>query len=216
MEFPITELLDYESSVAWVTQHFHPQGFQCPKCGAPSSRPASFGKQSAANWWCIAAMGVIRPITCYRNDFPANAPHAHASGFADARHLQRREFAGIGCRTGFGLRHRTDFTPCGASHAERAQPTRRYPISVLKPTKCFGMRGKKGEEHLDPDDPPRCRATNSADTGPMRMIDRQCLNGWRKVGKCGCGSFITRIRKRWRRMFTISLWPTRIARPTNG
>ena len=34
MEFPIIELLDYESSVAWITQHFHPAGFKCPECGA--------------------------------------------------------------------------------------------------------------------------------------------------------------------------------------
>lgn len=44
MEFPITELLDYESSVAWVTQHFHPRGFQCPKCGAPPTQARFFRK----------------------------------------------------------------------------------------------------------------------------------------------------------------------------
>jgi transposase-like protein len=34
MEFPITDLLDYQSSVAWIMQHFHPGGFKCPGCGA--------------------------------------------------------------------------------------------------------------------------------------------------------------------------------------
>lgn len=32
MEFPITDLLDYEYSAKWILQHFHPPGLQCPKC----------------------------------------------------------------------------------------------------------------------------------------------------------------------------------------
>jgi len=32
MEFPITELLDYENSVEWILEHFHPKGLKCPKC----------------------------------------------------------------------------------------------------------------------------------------------------------------------------------------
>jgi transposase-like protein len=33
MEFPITELLDYENSVTWIENHFHPNGLKCPRCG---------------------------------------------------------------------------------------------------------------------------------------------------------------------------------------
>lgn len=32
MEFPITELLDYENSVEWLLAHFHPKGLKCPEC----------------------------------------------------------------------------------------------------------------------------------------------------------------------------------------
>jgi len=32
MEFPITKLLDYESSVTWILDHFHPEGLRCPDC----------------------------------------------------------------------------------------------------------------------------------------------------------------------------------------
>lgn len=32
MEFPITELLDQESSLAWLTRHFHGNGLHCPQC----------------------------------------------------------------------------------------------------------------------------------------------------------------------------------------
>ena len=32
MEFPITELLNYENSVEWILKYFHPKGLKCPKC----------------------------------------------------------------------------------------------------------------------------------------------------------------------------------------
>ena len=34
MDFPILTLLDTEASVAWLEQHFHPDGFGCPHCQA--------------------------------------------------------------------------------------------------------------------------------------------------------------------------------------
>ena len=42
MEFPITELLDYESSVDWMLKHFHPKGFQCPVCQKPVKHSRQF------------------------------------------------------------------------------------------------------------------------------------------------------------------------------
>src|SRR6266700_3534239 len=35
----------------------------------------------------------------------------------------------------------------------------------LKPTNCFRTRGKKGEKHADPDDPPRRRANKQRGHG---------------------------------------------------
>jgi transposase-like protein len=42
MEFPITELLDHERSVAWIVQHFHRDGLKCPKCGASVAEARAF------------------------------------------------------------------------------------------------------------------------------------------------------------------------------
>ncbi len=42
MDFPISELLDHENSLAWLTRHFHPSGFGCPQCGAPSDAARPF------------------------------------------------------------------------------------------------------------------------------------------------------------------------------
>ncbi len=42
MEFSITDLLDYDSSVAWIVQHFHPTGFNCPECGTSREQARIF------------------------------------------------------------------------------------------------------------------------------------------------------------------------------
>ncbi len=42
MIFPITDLLSHEQSVAWIEQHFHPQGFHCPSCGAAREQARPF------------------------------------------------------------------------------------------------------------------------------------------------------------------------------
>src|SRR6185436_4316075 len=42
MIFPITELLDEQESLVWVEKHFHPQGLQCPGCGASKQEAREF------------------------------------------------------------------------------------------------------------------------------------------------------------------------------
>jgi len=42
MIFPIAELLSHEQSMAWIEEHFHPQGLRCPNCGAPRAQARSF------------------------------------------------------------------------------------------------------------------------------------------------------------------------------
>ena len=38
IDFPITELLDDATCLAWLEQHIHPNGFVCPHCGSPERR----------------------------------------------------------------------------------------------------------------------------------------------------------------------------------
>jgi len=42
MEFPITELLNYESSVEWIIEYFHHDRFKCPNCQAPVEQARPF------------------------------------------------------------------------------------------------------------------------------------------------------------------------------
>jgi transposase-like protein len=42
IEFPITDLLDGQSSYEWLLAHFHPEGLACPHCGAAWSEAREF------------------------------------------------------------------------------------------------------------------------------------------------------------------------------
>jgi transposase-like protein len=42
MEFPITDLLDLENCTQWLIDHFHPNGFVCPHCGASVAEAREF------------------------------------------------------------------------------------------------------------------------------------------------------------------------------
>jgi transposase-like protein len=42
MEFPITDLLDYDSSVNWIIQYFHAGELKCPRCQQPATHTRKF------------------------------------------------------------------------------------------------------------------------------------------------------------------------------
>lgn len=42
MEFPITDLLDYKSSLAWIIQHFPAGQLKCPRCQQPVTQARVF------------------------------------------------------------------------------------------------------------------------------------------------------------------------------
>jgi len=42
MEFPITELLDYDRSVAWIKEYFYADDFKCPSCEASIDQAREF------------------------------------------------------------------------------------------------------------------------------------------------------------------------------
>ena len=42
MDFPIIDLLDDETCIAWLMEYFHPDGPRCPHCGAPHTESRFF------------------------------------------------------------------------------------------------------------------------------------------------------------------------------
>jgi transposase-like protein len=57
MEFPITELLDYERSVTWIVQHFHAGQLKCPRCHQPTTQARVFRRTQRSDlttYRCLA------------------------------------------------------------------------------------------------------------------------------------------------------------------
>ena len=58
MEFPITDLLDYDSSIEWVLKHFHPKGLRCSHCKGSIEEARKFRRTRASDlivyrcWHC--------------------------------------------------------------------------------------------------------------------------------------------------------------------
>jgi len=65
MEFPITELLDYESSVAWIIEHFHPGGLRCPRCGKPKEQARAFRRTKRSQLVVYRCQGCHRTYNLY-------------------------------------------------------------------------------------------------------------------------------------------------------
>ena len=42
MDFPIVELIDDELGTIWLLKHFHPNGLNCPHCGASMAEAREF------------------------------------------------------------------------------------------------------------------------------------------------------------------------------
>jgi hypothetical protein len=50
LDFPTLTLLDTEASIAWIEQHFHPNGFGCPHCQADLAEARLFRLGAVLQW----------------------------------------------------------------------------------------------------------------------------------------------------------------------
>ncbi len=61
MEFPLLDVLDDEQSIAWLEQHFHPNGLACPHCRAGRDTARFFRMHSGRGlpvWRCHPCQGL--------------------------------------------------------------------------------------------------------------------------------------------------------------
>lgn len=75
MEFPITELLDYERSVAWIKEYFHEDDFKCPSCGAAVEQAREFRQTKSSQ------------LTVYRCRVCGTAYNLYTGTVFQQRHL---------------------------------------------------------------------------------------------------------------------------------
>ncbi len=65
MEFPITDLLNREESVSWLTKHLHPEGFHCPRCHRPVSEARVFRETKRSQLTVWRCTGCQRTYNLY-------------------------------------------------------------------------------------------------------------------------------------------------------
>jgi transposase-like protein len=60
MIFPISDLMSQAESIAWLEQHFHPEGLCCSQCGAAREQARRFRttKRGLVDWRCGACQTV--------------------------------------------------------------------------------------------------------------------------------------------------------------
>lgn len=65
VEFPITNLLDHDRSVRWIIQHFHPEGFGCPRCSAAVEDARSFRQAKRSQLTVYRCLQCDTPYNLY-------------------------------------------------------------------------------------------------------------------------------------------------------
>ena len=144
MEFPIIELLDHERSVQWIIDHFHPDGFGCPHCGASVEEARPFRQTKRSR------------LTVYRCRRCGTAYNLYTGTIFQQRHLTPRQVVlllrgfckgepstvlaaelGLDYKTVLELRHEVQ------EHAEWAQPETPLPDAETETDEMFQNAGEK-------------------------------------------------------------------------
>jgi transposase-like protein len=65
MIFPITDLLDIQESIEWMTRYFHPNGLRCPGCKATTTQARLFRtrKRGLSDYRCQLCQRVYNLYT---------------------------------------------------------------------------------------------------------------------------------------------------------
>jgi transposase len=166
MDFPILTLLDTDASVAWIEQHFHPDGFGCPHCQAPLTDTRRFRTNRGSGlpvYRCRVCQGVY---TLYSRTLfegchllPAQVVLLLRGVFQGQSSAQIARELELTEKTVLKWRHRLQ------SQAKRIQPTTPLLDRATESDEMFQNAGEKGSEHFDLTDPPRQRANKRRGRG---------------------------------------------------
>ena len=175
MIFPIKELLDEKQCESWIETHFHPKGFACPHCGA---------SQTEARYFRTSKRG-LTDFRCRKCDKVYNL--FSSTIFAGTRLkpsevvlLLRGIYKGVPSATlaeELSLSRQTihDWRHKIQKQAYFILETNELEDEETETDEMFQNAGEKSTPHLDPLDPPRCRANKKKGMGHMKTIDPQSL-----------------------------------------
>jgi hypothetical protein len=144
MEFPITDLLDHDSSVEWIIQHFHPSGFNCPKCHQPPEQARNFRQTRKSQ---LVVYRCLQCDTVYNLYSGTIFQQTHFSpmqivlmlrGFCKGETTQELAAElGLNYKTVLELRHAVQ------ANAEKAQPQTPLPDEHSETDEMFQNAGEK-------------------------------------------------------------------------
>ena len=144
MEFPITELLDYDSSVEWLLKHFHPQGLQCPRCQKPVNQAREFRRTEKSSLLVHRCTACGRAYNLYTGTVFARCPWTPMQVVLLMRGICKgettRELAAelrLTYKTVLTMRHKVQ------ANAEQGQPKTPLPDSHSETDEMFQNAGEK-------------------------------------------------------------------------
>ena len=189
MDFPILSLIDEEQAEAWLLNHFHPQGLHCPHCDTSVEEAREFRKTETSClqvYRCRVRDGVYNlysgTVFAQRQFRPSQVVlllQGFCKGFSTAQ--LSRELS-ISRQTVLSIRRVLQ------ESAHMLQPEDALPDIATETDEMFQNAGEKGDIHLDPKDPPRCRGNKRRGHGTYEN-DRPPI-----VGTLGRGSGLVRLR----------------------
>lgn len=144
MEFPITDLLDHDSSVAWITQHFHPHGLNCPKCRATIEQARIFRRAKKSQLVvyrclrCHTAYNLYTGTILQQTHFTPMQVVLLLRGFCKGETTQELAAElGLSYKTVLEVRHALQ------ANAEKAQPQTPLPDEHSETDEMFQNAGEK-------------------------------------------------------------------------
>ena len=175
MDFPILTLLDTDASVAWIEQHFHPDGFGCPHCQAPVTQARHFRINRGSGlpvYRCRTCQGVYtlysRTIFEGCHLLPAQVVlllRGVCQGQSSAQIARELELTE---KTVLKWRHRLQ------AQAERIQPTTPLLDRSTESDEMFQTRARKAPSISRRLTHRACGPINGVAVVPSRTTDRRC------------------------------------------
>lgn len=147
MEFPITDLLDYDSSVAWIVQHFHAGQLKCPRCQQPDTQARVFRRTQRSDLTTYRCMACGTTYNLYSGTVFQQSHLTPMQIVLVLRGICKgeptRELAaevGLGYQATLRLRHAIQ------ANAQAAQPTTPLPDRATETDEMFQNAGEKRRE----------------------------------------------------------------------
>ncbi len=142
---------------------FHPDGLQCPRCGA-SVADAYVHRQTPTDGLSLSALSPdIQSV--HWDGVTAVSPDPTAGGFTTAQGGERRAEHHLSRRVGRELPDGAAFAPPAASQRRERCNRMPPPDNVTESDELFVNARGKGGEHVDPAAPPRCRTNKQRGRG---------------------------------------------------